>query len=148
MVSIDQIYMDYHGVAFELARKLYPQYIAFPVTGCSYAALGLIRYYSFSFNVQNDTQVAKVAVQTANPKKDGASGNSEDQKDGYEHISIEWAQKDPKISYGLNVVIKSNWDMIGGNPLTSCWSKPINGLYSYRFYFNNVQGKFEYNESD
>jgi len=47
VVSLDQIYVDYNGVAFELVSKLYPQYIAFPVVGCSYAALGLIRYYSF-----------------------------------------------------------------------------------------------------
>jgi len=93
-------------------------------------------------------QVAKVAVQTANHKKDSTKANSEDHKDGYEQISIEFAQKDPKISYALNVVIKSNWNVIGGNALTACWSKPHNGLYSYRFYFNNVIGRFEYDESD
>ncbi len=38
--------------------------------------------------------------------------------------------------------------MIGGNALAACWSRPMNGVSSYRFYFHNVKGKFEYNESN
>ncbi len=28
--------------------------------------------------------------------------------------------------------------------MRSCWSKPFNGIYLYRFYFKNVEGRFEY----
>lgn len=140
MVSLDQINVEYHGVAYGLAKKLYPQFSVFPVLGCSYSTLGLIRYYSISFDVPKETKVAKVAVQTTPTSKSAPS--SEDQKEGFEQVSVEWAQKDPKITYALNIVIKSNWNAILGNPLVSCWSKPVLGVHSYRFYFQNVKGKF------
>jgi hypothetical protein len=44
----------------------------------------------------------------------------------------------------LNVVIKSNWNVIKGNPLHTCWQKPLEGSWIFRFYFKNVDGKFEY----
>jgi hypothetical protein len=78
--------VDYHGVAYTLAKKLYPQYSIFPVSGCSYSTLGLIRYYSISFDVPKETKVAKVAVQTTTTKP--SSPSSEDQKDGYEQVSV------------------------------------------------------------
>lgn len=74
VVSLDQIYVEYNGVAYELVKKLYPHFIVYPVTRCTYSTLGLIRYYSFSFDVPKDSKIAKVAVQTANPKK--TSGDS------------------------------------------------------------------------
>ena len=57
-------------------------------------------------------------------------------------ISVEWAQEDPRISSALTFVLKENWSMIKGRPLIACFSKPEAGLYVYRFYFNNVNGKF------
>jgi hypothetical protein len=75
-VSLDQINVEYNGVAYELVKKLYPQFIAFPVARCSYSTLGLVRYYSFSFDIRKDTKIAKVAVQTANPNKHASSGDS------------------------------------------------------------------------
>ena len=62
-------------------------------------------------------------------------------------VSVEWAQQDHRISTGLNYIIKKNYVVVGGRPLFACWSKPIAGLYVYRYYFTGVSGRFEYNEN-
>lgn len=62
-------------------------------------------------------------------------------------VSVEWAQQDPRISVALSYVIKANFDRIEGRPLSECYCKPVNGLYTYRFYFKNLNGKFEYREN-
>jgi len=88
VVSLDQIGVEYNGVALALAKKLYPEFSLFPVSRCSYSTLGLIRYYSILFNAPNvSNALAKVAVPTADPQP-ANSTNSPDQKDGYEQVSV------------------------------------------------------------
>jgi hypothetical protein len=73
---------------------------------------------------------------------------SPDQKDGYSEVSSTWAEQDPDISFALNGVIKANWDSIQGHPLEACWAKPENGVWNYRFYFQNVTGKYEWSHNE
>ena len=63
-------------------------------------------------------------------------------------MSISWAQQDPEISFALNSVIKANWDVIQARPLYSCWARPLGGLWNYRFYFQNVAGRFEWSHNE
>lgn len=44
-------------------------------------------------------------------------------------------------------MIKANWETIKANPLKACWQKPNSGVWSFRFYFENVPGRFEYETS-
>lgn len=63
-------------------------------------------------------------------------------------MSISWAQQDPEISFALNAVIKANWEIIQARPLYSCWARPLGGLWNYRFYFQNVEGLFEWSHNE
>ena len=52
----------------------------------------------------------------------------------------------PRISFAINTVVKSHWSVILGNPLVKCWQKATRGKYVYKFWFNNVNHHFEYDE--
>ena len=113
--------------------------------GCRYSALGLVRFYTFSFKVEGTIQEVQTAVET---EDESAKANDDDEsKEGFMKVSVTWAQESPRISVGLKAILKENWKLIGGNPLIACWTKPKAGLYTYRFYFKNVNGRFEYKES-
>jgi hypothetical protein len=72
------------------------------------------------------------------------SVSSPDKDDGFEQVSVAFAEKDPSISFALNFVIKNNWEVIKGNPVDACWTRPLAGVWEYRFYFRNVKGRFDY----
>ena len=92
--------------------------------------------------VGSTTKDVKTAIQVDDDSHATKTSSSPDEKEGYSQVSASWAEKDPQTSYALNVVIKVNWNIIQGNPLSSCWAKPFNGVWLYRFYFKNVEGRF------
>ena len=142
-VHVDLIHIGfgYHAIAHRKIKVLYPRYAIIPVWGCRYSALGLTRFYTFSFKMEGTIKEVKTAVEVEE-KEEAVSSDSPDQKEGFYRVSVEWAQEDPRISVALNFVIKNNWKAIGGSPLIACWTKPKAGLYVYRFYFKNVNGNF------
>jgi len=142
-VQVDLIYinMGYHAIAYSKIKLLYPRYAIIPVWGCRYSALGLTRFYTFSFQMNGQIKEAKTAVDVEE-KEEKDESDSPNHKAGFYRVSVEWAQEDPRISVALNFVIKSNWKVIGGRPLIACWTKPKAGLYVYRFSFKNVNGDF------
>lgn len=138
--------VGYNAIALLRIRTLYPAFSTLPVHRCRYATLGLVRFYTFTFQINGKVHDAKTAVET-NGAEPASDSNSPNHKDGFLRISVDWALKDPRISVALNTVIRRNWDVIGGHPLHECWSRPIGGLFAYRFYFRGVAGRFEFEEN-
>ncbi len=132
-----EVEVGWHGVAFVQFKALYPLYISSPIHRCRYSTLGITRFYTFTVSVGSTTKDVKTAIQVDDSNTTKTS-SSPDEKEGFSEISVSWAEKDPQASYALNFVIKVNWNIILGNPLKSCWAKPFNGVWIYRFYFKNV----------
>lgn len=142
-VELSLLSFGYHSVALLKVRTLYPTFSRLPITRCRYSALGLVRFYTFTFE---STQEARTAIDIDDNQ--ATQPATEDDNDGFLRISVEWAQQDPRISVALNSVIRRNWSAISGNPLFSCWSKPLGGIFSYRFYFKGVAGRFDFSEEN
>jgi hypothetical protein len=142
-VKLAEIEVGWHGEAHIQFRTLYPAYRSVPVNRCFYSALGLTRFYTFTITVNGAAQNVSTAIQVDDSVAD-SSASSPDKEDGFAQVSVTFAEKDPSISFALNTVIKANWGTIKGNPVDSCWAKPSGGLWNYRFYFKNVNGRFEY----
>lgn len=137
--------IGYHAIAYLRIKTLYPAFSILPVHRCRYAALGLVRFYTFTFQIDGEGHEAKTAVETSDNK--ASDENSPNQQEGFLRISVDWALRDPRISIAINTVIRRNWDIIRGNPLNDCWSKPVGGLFIYRFYFNGIAERFEFQEN-
>jgi hypothetical protein len=142
-VDLSLISYGYNSVALLKVRTLYPTFSKLPITRCRYSALGLVRFYTFTFD---SSQEARTAINIDDNQ--ATLPATVDESDGFLRISVEWAQQDPRISVALNSVIRRNWSVISGNPLFSCWSKPLGGLFSYRFYFKGVAGRFDFSEEN
>lgn len=143
-VDLSLLSFGYHSIALLKVRTLYPSFTGLGITRCRYSALGLVRFYTFTFG---STQEARCAIDIED-NQETKPAEEEDVNDGFLRISVEWAQQDPRISFALNSIIRRNWNVIAGNPLFSCWSKPFAGLFTYRFYFTGVAGRFEFVEED
>lgn len=127
---------------------LYPAYSSIPINRCFYSALGITRFYTFTITVNGVPQNVSTAIQADDNSTSDASTQTEDQKDGFSQVSVSWAQQEPTISFALNAVIKANWNVIKGNPVESCWTRPNAGVWDFRFYFKNVNIKFEYSHDE
>lgn len=95
-------------------------------------------------SVNGGSQNLTTAIQVDQNITVSASSSSPDQADGFEQVSVTYAENDPSMSFALNSVIKNNWDVIKGNPVDACWARPVAGVWDYRFYFKNVNGRFDF----
>lgn len=145
-VKLVDIDAGWHGVAHGQFRALYPAFSLAPISRCSYSTLGITRFYTFTVTVNGAPQNVSTAIQVDDDSKPEPA--SPDQTEGFEQVSIAWAQQDPVISFALNSVIKANWDAIKGNPVEACWERPRGGVWDFRFYFKNVNGRFEYSHQE
>ena len=125
---------------------LYPAFSTAPITRCFYSALGRTRFYTYTITVNGLAQNVSTAIQVDDKVTESAA--SPDKDDGFWQVSITFAERDPSISFAINVVIRNNWEVIKGNPLEACWTRPVLGVWEYRFYFRNVKGRFEYSQKE
>jgi hypothetical protein len=113
-IDLTLLTTGYHGLAYSQVKALYPQYSPYPVSRCAYSTLGLLRFYNFHFTLDAaTTEEANTTIQTSAPVDATPSSNAhqtQDQLDGFEQVSVAWAQQDPTISIALNNVITSNWE--------------------------------------
>jgi hypothetical protein len=145
-VRLIDVNEGWHGDAHDQCNALYPTFRSAPLSRCFYSALGLTRFYTFTVTVNGSPKNFSTAIQVDD--KLIVSDSSPDKLDGFEQVSVTFAEKDPSISFALNIVIKNNWDVIKGNPVDACWTRPLAGVWEYRFYFRNVKGRFDYSGSE
>jgi hypothetical protein len=145
-VDLKELTVGIHAIAHERYKQLYPQFVVFPLTRCVYTALGTIRFYVFTVSVSGNSKEAKTAVEVPPENSPNASINST--SEGFTEVSVYRALDEPSISQAIKIVIKANWKLIRAYPLIGCWEKLENGIWIYRFKFQNVPRIFQYKQTE
>jgi hypothetical protein len=85
-VDLSLISYGYNSIALLKVRTLYPTFSKLPITRCRYSALGLVRFYTFTFD---SSQEARTAINIDDNQ--ATLPATVDESDGFLRISVEWA---------------------------------------------------------